>query len=84
MAPEGAELAAQFVGAVDGERSAEHRARICAGKIIGEKPERDSGEAGADERDDLRHEQMPIGAIGENFQHDYLLGMLGRRKVPRQ
>src|SRR3546814_11393076 len=53
----------------DRERRAQHRARAAAGDVIGKQAERDRCEPRADERDDLSHEQMAIGAVCQDGEH---------------
>ena len=48
---------------------AENRASVGPRKIEGEQSERNRREAGADEGDDLRREEMTVSAVGEDLQH---------------
>ena len=54
---------------LDGEGAAENRASVDPRKIEGEQSERDRREAGADEGDHLRREEMTVSAVGEDLQH---------------
>lgn len=49
---------------LDRQRGSEHRARVASGNVIGEQPERHGRKTGADQRDDLRKEQVAVGSVG--------------------
>ena len=51
---------------LDGKRSSQHRTGILAREVIGEQPERHGCKPRADKRDNLRAEQMTIGAVGKD------------------
>ena len=54
---------------LDGQRRAEHRAGLGASEAIGQQPEGNRQQAGADQGNDLRCEKVPVGPVGEDAQH---------------
>ena len=57
---------------LDGKGRPEHLARIGAGELEGEQPERDGGQPRADQGDGLRHEQVSVGPVCEHVHHGSL------------
>lgn len=54
---------------LDGEYRAEHDTRPVPSKVVREKAECHRCQAGSEQGNDLREEQMPVGSIGEDGDH---------------
>ncbi len=51
---------------LDGKRRSQYGSGIATRDVISQQPKRDSGKSCADQRNDLRRQQMAIGAVFED------------------
>ena len=54
---------------LDGQGAAQHRARIGAGQIVRQEPQRHGRQPRAQQGDHLGGEEMAVGAVGQNSQY---------------
>jgi sugar (pentulose or hexulose) kinase len=52
---------------------AQHLARRFSRQCVGQQSQRDRQQSGADKGHDLRKEKVPVGALGENREHDHII-----------
>ncbi len=62
---------------LDGECRAEHHPRVRSGEFEGKKAERHGQQARAGKRDHLGREQVAVGAVGENVEHEWISNRVG-------
>ena len=67
---------------LDCQSSAEHGSRLRARELEGEQAERNRQQPGTHKRNDLREEQMAVGAVCENVQQEGDPSIMRRRKTP--